>query len=246
MCFLASLCRALESGTLLTGQHPYRGQTFQELVTEHLTRPPRDFSETDPEGRVPRALRQVVLAALEKDPEKRIATASEFAERLAPFQDPSPEFAEELDRAMAVTTGYLLGAQHYDKPSSTQDRLDQQFGLETTPEPTLLLQPTAGAPQGTGEKTASDEVSTAVETAMRRLREELHLEEGAGTTTVQEAVTPGAVLLPPCSYSWRRSGSGSSSCGMGGRGSSRNGSRATARQPRFASWRRPSVGTRRG
>ncbi len=178
---------------LLTGQFPYRGESFQQLAADHLSQPPRDFAETDPEGRVPEALRKVVLAALEKDPEKRIATASEFAERLAPIQNPSLELDDELDKTVAMTTTFLLGAQDYKKPSSTQDRLDQQFGMEATPVPTPTPRSTKSEQQGRTEEPVPAEVNTVVETTMRRLREELRLEEEAGETIAQVAVASEAV-----------------------------------------------------
>jgi len=48
----------------------------------HHQTPPRPFSETDPEGHVPEALRRVVLKALEKKPEDRYQTAAEFSAAL--------------------------------------------------------------------------------------------------------------------------------------------------------------------
>ncbi len=71
---------------LLTGHHPVRGHTFADLFRGHVIRPPRDFSETDPYDRIPGELREVVLRALEKDPDQRVGTARELAELLKPFR----------------------------------------------------------------------------------------------------------------------------------------------------------------
>jgi len=71
---------------LLTGSVPVEGTDFSSLVAGHLFRPPIPFAESDPEGRVPEGLRQVVLRTLEKDPEKRIASAAELSRLLAPYQ----------------------------------------------------------------------------------------------------------------------------------------------------------------
>jgi serine/threonine-protein kinase len=67
---------------LLTTARPITGATTAALIMAHCHTAPRPFSETDPEGRVPEALRAVVLKALEKKPEDRYQTADEFAAAL--------------------------------------------------------------------------------------------------------------------------------------------------------------------
>jgi serine/threonine-protein kinase len=67
---------------LLTTARPITGATTAALIMAHCQTAPRPFSETDPEGRVPAALRAVVLKALEKKPEDRYQTAAEFAAAL--------------------------------------------------------------------------------------------------------------------------------------------------------------------
>jgi len=67
---------------LLTTARPITGATTAALIMAHCHTAPRPFSETDPEGRVPEALRAVVLKALEKKPEDRYQTAAEFAAAL--------------------------------------------------------------------------------------------------------------------------------------------------------------------
>ncbi|HYI13567.1 MAG TPA: serine/threonine-protein kinase [Thermoanaerobaculia bacterium] len=67
---------------LLTGAKPFIGTDPMSIVRGHLTLPPRPFEETDPEGRVPPALRAVILKALAKKPEERFQTDAEFAEAL--------------------------------------------------------------------------------------------------------------------------------------------------------------------
>jgi serine/threonine-protein kinase len=56
---------------LLTGRSPVAGSDPTALMAGHLFRPPLDFSETDPEERVPPDLRAVVLKSLAKKPEDR-------------------------------------------------------------------------------------------------------------------------------------------------------------------------------
>src|SRR6266852_5075892 len=64
---------------LLTHTRPIEGKDYLSIITGHLTKPPRPFSETDPEGRIPSGLRKVIFKALEKDPANRFQNADEFA-----------------------------------------------------------------------------------------------------------------------------------------------------------------------
>jgi serine/threonine protein kinase len=67
---------------LLTRFKPITAANTGAFVLAHYQTPPRPFSETDPTGRIPEALRRVVLKALEKKPENRYQTADEFASAL--------------------------------------------------------------------------------------------------------------------------------------------------------------------
>ncbi len=66
----------------LTGRLPFEGETVAAMIGGHLYRPPLPFETTDPHGRVPEAVRRVVLRALEKDPLQRFASAEEMARAL--------------------------------------------------------------------------------------------------------------------------------------------------------------------
>jgi len=67
---------------LLTRQFPITGDDEMSMIAGHLYRPPKSFEETDPEAKVPVALRNVILRALEKTPDDRFATATEFSQAL--------------------------------------------------------------------------------------------------------------------------------------------------------------------
>jgi serine/threonine-protein kinase len=83
---------------LLTGQRPFEGKTPHEVMAAHLRKPPRPFSETDPEGRVPLSLREVVLAALVKSPSTRVASAGEMTRYLNAATPSLPSWTEaDLD-----------------------------------------------------------------------------------------------------------------------------------------------------
>ncbi len=116
---------------LLTGTLPVRGTSLSTLIAGHLLEPPIPFTETDPEGRVPEDLRQLVLQALAKKPEDRPASAGVFIQALEEIQQRYPLELAEFDRLLTApdlpTTKLPVV-----KPGSTQDRLDEQFRLIAT------------------------------------------------------------------------------------------------------------------
>ena len=88
---------------LLTGHCPIEGEEFSQFIAGHLFKPPRDFEETDPDGRVPAGLRRIVLRTLEKERDRRVATADELAELLAPFRRPDAVDSEDLSQTLELT-----------------------------------------------------------------------------------------------------------------------------------------------
>jgi eukaryotic-like serine/threonine-protein kinase len=76
---------------LLTGAKPIAGSDYMSIIGGHLTKPPRTFSETDPNARVPLEVRLAVLKALEKRPEDRYQSADEFAAALRETLTPSQQ-----------------------------------------------------------------------------------------------------------------------------------------------------------
>jgi len=86
---------------LLTGRFPIAGRDPSSLIAGHLFRPPLDFAESDPAGRVPSGLRDVVYRALEKKPGDRFATALDFSRALAPFRTPGDAEADEVRRLLS-------------------------------------------------------------------------------------------------------------------------------------------------
>ncbi len=120
---------------LLTGQCPIAGETPSALIAGHLMHPPTGFEKTDPKGRVPAMLRSAVLRSLEKKPEDRFASAEEFQQLLEQIQQQHP-FTHELSQHAHT----LLDRDHFEvsdqiEPGSTQQRLNQEFGLRATPQP---------------------------------------------------------------------------------------------------------------
>ncbi|MGE5234953.1 MAG: protein kinase domain-containing protein [Acidobacteriota bacterium] len=123
---------------LLTGKHPIAGSTPPTLIAGHLLHPPTDFATTDPEGRVPDDLRAAVMRSLAKLPEGRFSTAAEFARALAEIQARFIVTADDFERAMTMPAMPTQKIQ-VPAPGSTQDRLDRQFKMMSTPAPDSSL-----------------------------------------------------------------------------------------------------------
>lgn len=105
---------------VLTGTSPIAGSSESELLASHLLKPPRPFSETDPEGRVPDPLREIVLKCLKKDPAERFQSAAELTRAMAAVRAPArPGQSEALRQTIASLTP---GAREL----SRQADLDQQ------------------------------------------------------------------------------------------------------------------------
>ncbi len=127
---------------LLTGEYPFEGDSFTELAGCHLFQAPRAFDETDKDGRIETGLREAVLKALEKEPDNRHASAMEFAEALTGFRNPKSSLRTELDTTIRATAVALPKISESKEPGSTQSRLDRDFGMVTTPEPSRVTEMT--------------------------------------------------------------------------------------------------------
>lgn len=66
---------------LLTGKKPFEGKTIMEYATKHVAAVPRRPSEVA-SIHVPAELEQIIMKCLEKEPEKRFASATELANAL--------------------------------------------------------------------------------------------------------------------------------------------------------------------
>lgn len=122
---------------LLTAKFPFAGSTSSALIAGHLYQPPASFSSTDPEGRVPEELRQLVMRLLAKEPDGRLGSAEALTEALAPLRRQHPWNSAELATIMASVAPPVGGGGT--PVESAQRRLDQQFG-GATPTP-VTVQP---------------------------------------------------------------------------------------------------------
>jgi serine/threonine protein kinase len=117
---------------LLTGRYPIQGRDPSSLIAGHLFRPPLDFADSDPGGRVRPELRALLLRALAKEPAQRFASAREIGAALAELRAPGDVADGDLRRALTRLPGGTVRVP-VTPPGSTQDRLNAQFGLRTTP-----------------------------------------------------------------------------------------------------------------
>lgn len=119
---------------LLTGAAPIEGESEAEIVSGHLFKDPRPFEVTDPAGRVPQTLRAIVMKGLEKNPDARFQSASEFAAALAEVASPI-ESPGSWDWNICETT-VALETRPFDpaRRASDQERLDRTFSLDSSAE----------------------------------------------------------------------------------------------------------------
>lgn len=118
---------------LLTGCSPVTGSEPAALMAGHLFRPPIPFEETDPGGRVLPELRTVVLRALAKKPEERMASAEDFLWELTLLQDRFPLTREEMEEVWRALPAAPVAKPASQPSGSIQDHLDLEFGMVKTP-----------------------------------------------------------------------------------------------------------------
>jgi TonB family protein len=119
---------------LLTGRCPIFGNDPASFMAGHLLRPPLDFAESDPEGKLPPPLRELLLKTLSKEPAQRMGSAEELLWALTMVQDLfEPLTAADLDAVLAPLPED--GIERPALPGSTQSRLDNEFWMTQTPLP---------------------------------------------------------------------------------------------------------------
>lgn len=149
---------------LLTGVHPILGSDPSSIIAGHLFRPPLPFDQTDPDGRLPPALRAAVMRALAKSPDERYATARELAQELAACRQPGDllqgDWRQVLEQSATAAAAATAAQEAAARPSSTQLRLDEHFGPTTTPTPSLLME-VAAAGAGAASPAAAEPAAAA-------------------------------------------------------------------------------------
>ncbi len=120
---------------LLTGVHPFVGESPSELLRAHLFDPPLAFSRTDPEGKVPPEVREALGKALQKRREDRFGSAEEFDREIVLFQQRFSHPDDLDDTAQIISKLRGIAPSASEPTPSVQDRLDRQFLAASTPHP---------------------------------------------------------------------------------------------------------------
>ncbi len=115
----------------LTGVCPYGGGSLQDILTARLQKPPMPFSKSDPGGRVPAALREILLKALQKNPDDRWQSAQEFAKALGalPPQVVGAKDPDEVSTYVKTAVEFVRAAALAQNPAgaSLQKTLQSKF-----------------------------------------------------------------------------------------------------------------------
>ncbi|MGH9465185.1 MAG: serine/threonine-protein kinase, partial [Thermoanaerobaculia bacterium] len=120
---------------ITTGVHPIEGDNHEAIIAGHLFHAPRDFTESDAEGRLPPSLRAVLRRSLEKLPDARFADAVEFAAALEAAMTDCDETEETSAELLEGAEG---GSEGPEEPTSIQEHLDREFAPEPTQAPRIL------------------------------------------------------------------------------------------------------------
>jgi hypothetical protein len=99
---------------MLAGRKPFESDDLVKLLAMQITAPPPRFIDMAADAHIPPALETVVMRALDKDRDKRYATAAEFREAI---ERSSTDVAELGARfaASSVRMGFTLGAKLWAK-----------------------------------------------------------------------------------------------------------------------------------
>jgi serine/threonine-protein kinase len=179
---------------LLTGVHPFVGESPSELLRAHIFDPPLPFSQTDKDRKVPPELRAALQMALEKRREDRFGSAEEFDREIVALIRQHPGTDEMDDTARIISRVRSVPQAPAEPPAtpSAQDRLDLQFAAAATPRPS---QPTrvASPDEDLTEVVAFPGTGPATAPVRRRARITRRL---AGLLGVLLGLAAGVIVLP--------------------------------------------------
>lgn len=192
---------------LFTGHRPLRGESMEELVAGHLFEAPLPFTETDPEGRLPTPLRQILRRLLEKNPADRFQNAEHLEEELEKIGAAAPA-PITIDTGATTASrqaliDFALRAEQNDLSAEQRLPTAAQGGSQGPPYKSLLEDTTQEAPPSAAGSEAKS-TSSAPTFSLRRLRPWLSLAavaafvffaEGTASWTPQNRL-PGPQLLP--------------------------------------------------
>jgi serine/threonine-protein kinase len=117
---------------MLTGVVPFRTDTdnYMAVLSQHLTDPPRPFVEQAPDAHIPPKIEQIVMRALEKDPDRRYQTVEELIAALREAQ---------LTLTGASSTGLITGVARLPRSRTLKRAPGMPLGLLLTLAAVLVL-----------------------------------------------------------------------------------------------------------
>lgn len=115
---------------ILTGEIPIVGKDQMSLMAGHLYHDPKSFEVTDPKGLIPPSMRNVILRALEKNPDDRYQSAREF--KTALLGETAPPQA--TTRARPAATQVLGGppAKSTSRPETEAESNDEVLAEDSS------------------------------------------------------------------------------------------------------------------
>ena len=168
---------------LLTGTCPIRGKTPQELISGHLFHSIKPFEDTDPNGKLPESVRQMLLSLLAKNPDDRPASSTELLSLWQELQTPLPL---DLEQVRKWSEGSL---------SETRN-LDSDLGEETV-EISRPSNENSSGNSRSSNKTAVDEQDPVVDEQAPPAEQEFLKPGWESATTLVESPTSLQNLFRP-------------------------------------------------
>ncbi len=136
---------------LLSGRLPFQGANSMDVLLAHATEDPPTFADLGLAGLIPRALEELLVQCLAKDPAKRPQTARELAvrylaavtqpDRSTPTQEPGSKIRSAVidDSSLII----MLTASPETRPGAKSFELDPMPTLPTMPEMRMHASPGA-------------------------------------------------------------------------------------------------------
>jgi serine/threonine protein kinase len=128
---------------MLTGEMPFQAESTVEIFLEHLKTEPHAPHHLKPELAIPEAVSSIVMKALEKDREKRFATAAEMSAAIKKARGSTTHPLRKIDWESLSNATASFGADS-DAPSSPAKRSPPPMPPPATPPPVISTIPASG------------------------------------------------------------------------------------------------------